>query len=131
MECVLFNRCADNSLSVQKDDDGITSSSHFKESNYSITDPLNYVDLIMLLRKSGVKSLPKQISGLICKNNQSTNVKALDLYSTNMMTGHKSGAIHHIECELNHKCLWCICQLHTSKFPLRELIKKLNGSTTK
>ena len=130
VECVFFDGREDKSLTIQKDDDGITSSNRLKENHYSITDPLNYVDHITLQPKAGAKGLSKEIGGWIRKNNQSTNVKALGSDSTNMMTGHKGGAIHHIECELNHKCLWCICQLHTNELPLRELIKKLDGPTT-
>ena len=91
----------------------------------SATSAFNhYVDHITLQPKAGAKGLSKEISGWIRKNNQSTNVKALGSDSTNMMTGHKGGAIHHIECELNHKCLWCICQLHTN-----ELVEKVYKNT--
>ena len=46
VECVLFDGREDKSFRVQKDDDGITSSSHFKENHYSITDPLNYTHFL-------------------------------------------------------------------------------------
>ena len=50
--------------------------------------------------------------------------------STNMMTGWKGGAIHHIDDEIQHKCLWSICQFHINELPLTHIIKAIDGPTT-
>ena len=77
-------------------------------------------------KKSGADGLGKKVTSWTKKHNQSKDLKVVGSDSTNMMTGHKGGAIHYVEEGIGHKCLWSICQLHTNELPLRHIIAKID-----
>lgn len=56
-------------------------------------------------------------------------IMAVGADSTAVNTGHKSGAIHLLECKLHRPLQWIVCCLHLNELPLRHLCKELIGST--